>query len=176
MDRIALHADLLSYSEARRRLLTMGIVMSDVPIESAVSLPLPTNRWSIPGYAVFAGPALRIPGEAPIQAAPDRWWVYGARGGHLLIYALQAVQSFVPGELFSDVTLNNSSRTIDEMREDLAVLDRLMDGLVPAFFAGAAGELDRRRAVSETLSLVIPSQLTPRYRALVPDFFAWLEA
>ncbi|HEX5416281.1 MAG TPA: hypothetical protein VFZ25_11485 [Chloroflexota bacterium] len=176
MDQLTLGSNYLSYAEARRRLKTMAIVISDVPTEAAVSLPIPTKRYTLPGYAVFAAPAVRIPGQPPVQGAPDRWWVLNARGGHLVLYGLTAVLPFAPGETFGDVTLPNPNRPIDELRDDLAVLDRVMSGVVNEFFAGAAGEADRRRAVSETLALVIPAVLAPRYRALAPDFFSWLEA
>ena len=176
MDQLTVTPKLMSYSEARRHLMTMSIVLSDVPTEAAVSLPIPTRRLSLPGYAVYAAPALRIPGQEPVQGPPDRWWVLNAHGGHLLLYALTAALPFATGEIFNDAVLPNPHRSIDEMRDDLAVLDRLMNGVVKDFFAGAAGELDRRRAVSETLTLIIPSVLSSRYRALAPDFFAWLDA
>ena len=90
MDRMALHADLLKYSEVRRRLMTLAIVVSDVPVEAAVSLPMPTRRWARPGYGVFAAPAVRLPGRAPIQGPPDRWWLLfnGPIECRLLVYAI----------------------------------------------------------------------------------------
>ena len=59
-----------------------------VPIEHAVSLPMPTMRWSSPVFAVFAGPALRRPGRPLELHPPDRWWAVDAESGDLVAYAL----------------------------------------------------------------------------------------
>ena len=72
---------LLTYSEARKRQRNHCLRQSEIPVEHAISLPLPTKRWGKPSYAYFASPSLRSPGHPVEQGAPDRWWVTDAHGG-----------------------------------------------------------------------------------------------
>ena len=50
---------------------------------------------------------------------------------------------------------------------------RLMDVLVPAFFAGTNSDPDKKRMLQELLNLA-PNGLHSWERAMVPDFYDWL--
>jgi hypothetical protein len=149
--------------------------MSEIPVEHAVSLPIPTNRWGGPGYAFFASPALRRPGQPVRQDAPDRWWVVSARGGGGIVYALWKAVPFAEGDGWGGVTLPAVASTIAELKQALARIGGLMDTLAPAFFAGEAGDAGARESLSRELASFIPGLLMPQYRALASDFFEWIE-
>jgi hypothetical protein len=166
---------LMSYSELRERQKSNVLMRSEVPIEHAVSLPLPTLKWGEPAYAFFAAPALRTPDAPMQQAAPDRWWVLTAHGGRLMIYALAKSIPFPADEVFESVTLPRLSMSRDELRQSLKTMEELLDGLTPQFFAQQAGDEVMRKNLSAMLSEMLPQPLQPQYRALAPDFFAWLE-
>jgi hypothetical protein len=51
-----------------------------------------------------------------------------------------------------------------------------MEGLAAAFFEGRAGDPAVRAELAAVLGELVPAPLVPRYRALTPDFWAWLEA
>src|SRR5215470_12331995 len=92
---------LLSFSQIRERQKTHPLRQSEVPVEHAVSLPLPTKRWGEPAYAFFASPAFRIPGKPVEQGPPDRWWAVKAHGGAIMIYALWSVVRYTEGANWS---------------------------------------------------------------------------
>jgi hypothetical protein len=166
---------LISYSELRERQKSNVMLRSEVPIEHAVSLPLPTLRWEEPAYAYFAAPALRTPDAPMQQSAPDRWWVLAAHGGRLLIYALAKALAFPSDQMFEPVTLPRLSMSRDELRQSLKTMEELLDALAPQFFAGEAGDQVLRKNLAAMLAEMLPQPLQPQYRALTPDFFAWLE-
>jgi len=74
------------------------------------------------------------------------------------------------------VTLPPVERTVDELRQTLAQIEEKMNGLAPTFFAGEAGDRAARAELAHLLSQILPDPLLPQYRALAPDFFAWLDA
>jgi hypothetical protein len=166
---------LMNYSELRERQKSNVLTRSEVPIEHAVSLPLPTLKWGEPAYAFFAAPALRSPDAPMQQSAPDRWWVLAAHGGRLMIYALSKAIPFPSSEIFEAVTLPKLSMTRDELRQSLKTMEDLLDALVPQFFAQEAGDEVMRQNLAAMMSELLPKPLQPQYRALVADFFAWLE-
>lgn len=166
----------LSYRELLRRQSIHALRESDVPVEHAISLGLPTRRWLGPAYAFFASPAVRRPGEPAEQKAPDRWWVLDARTAHLILYALAAVLPFAEGKEWVAVKLPPATLSLEQQR---AAHDRLagsLDHLAPLFFRGEPGPPEERKELADALATMIPEPLAPQYRALVPDFFAWLEA
>ena len=55
---------LLSYQEFRKRQATHMLRQTEIPVEHAISLPLPTLRWNRPAYIAFASPAIRRPRSA----------------------------------------------------------------------------------------------------------------
>lgn len=166
---------LLPYAEIRDRMRHHPLRQSEVPVEHAVSLPLPTRRCATPGYAFFASAATRSTGEPVLQAAPDRWWALSARSGHLLIYALWDVHPFADGRWESQ-QLPPVSSTIQELQQSLKEIGELIDSVVPDFFDGGAGDGARRQTLLRKLSAILPAPLLPQYRALTTDFFEWLAA
>jgi hypothetical protein len=166
----------LSYKEIRKRQRTDALGQFEIPIEHAISLPLPTKRWAGPAYASFASPALRVPSQPLKQGAPDRWWVVDAQTGHLIVYALWNAMAYAEGVDWTTITLPEENRSIAQLRESLATIELLMDTLAPAFFADQPADETTRKALSEALSASIPEPLLPQYRMLAPDFFAWLES
>lgn len=169
-------AAMLTYGQARSWQRTNAVRMAEVPVEHAVSLPLPTRRWGGAGYAQFAAPAVRLP-EQPVQnGAPDRWWVFDAQDGRLHIYACTSAVPFAAGQTFGAVALPPVTGTLDELRRKHGELDAALAAVIEDFFAERAGDPAARKHAAELLRDVIPQPLFPVYRALVPDFFAWLEA
>jgi hypothetical protein len=167
---------LLSYGEVRSRQRTHALRQTEVPVEHAVSLPLPTRRWAGPGFAFFAAPALRAPDRPPVHGAPDRWWVVDARGGGLLVYALFAAVPFASSVAWGESELPPEARSLGELRQSLQQIEMQMDAVATDFFAGRPGDPAARRALAEALKVYLPALLQPQYRALAPDFFSWLEA
>src|SRR5437870_13877920 len=106
----------LSYKDMRKRQRTDMLRQSEIPVEHAVSLPMPTKRWLGPTYASFARPALRRPGQPMEQGAPDRWGVVDAHGGRLIIYALWRVMAFAQGVSWTTITLPRTEQTIAEQQ------------------------------------------------------------
>src|SRR5437764_15393128 len=86
----------LSYSDIRQKQRNSSLRQAEIPVEHAVSLPIPTLRFGSPVYAGFASPALRQPEQPMRQGAPDRWWAVDARSGHLALYALATVVPIAP--------------------------------------------------------------------------------
>lgn len=168
-------AKLLGYSAVRDRQRTHPLRMSEIPVEHAVSLPVPTKRWGGPAYAFFASPSLRRPGQPVQQGAPDRWWVVSAFGGGVVIYALWKAVPFAESIGWESTTLPAVGATIAELKQALSHIEGLMNALAPAFFAGEGGDAGARKSLSRALASFIPEPLKPQYRALAPDFFAWLE-
>jgi hypothetical protein len=166
----------LTYRQAREQQRSHPLRLAEVPVEHAVSLPLPTLRWGTPAYAQFAAPALRSPEGPQQEGPPDRWWALDARSGRLLVYALVSAVPFAAGAPLEAVTLPPAGCTLDELRRRHAQLEGVLGGLSPEFFAGRQGDPAARRQAADLLAAVIPAALLGRYRAFAPDFFAWLEA
>jgi hypothetical protein len=166
----------LSYTDVLHRQRNDALRQAEVPLEFAVSLPMPTRRWAGAGYAFFASPAVRRPGQPMEQGAPDRWWVVDARTGRTITYSLSKALPFADGATWEWVTLPPVKRTIDEMRQALKQIEELMNVLAPAFFRGEAGDAGARKELLTALNGQVPEPIQPEYRALAPDFFAWLEA
>lgn len=166
----------ISLAEARERMRTHPLRLAEVPIEHAVSMPLPTRRFGLPGFAFFAAAALRQPGKPVHQQPPDRWWVVDAAGGRVLVYALTRVAPFAEGAAWAACELPPVGGTLSELRQRQAEAEKALAPLAAAFFAGAAADAAERRAGLAHLLGLLPPPLLPQYRALAPDFFAWLES
>jgi hypothetical protein len=164
----------LSYSDARAQFGTHPIRISEIPVEHAISLPVPTLRCGEAGYAGFAGPARRVP-HAPRQlGAPDRWWVLGAQRRGLLLYCRTTAMPFT-GELSPEqVTLPLVTRDLAAVEEDLRVLDALMDRAAEEFFSGQPASTDAAADLLATLTAYVSPAVMGWYRGLAPDFFGWL--
>jgi hypothetical protein len=169
-------SEYMSMTEVSQRQRTHPLRLAEVPVEHAISLPLPTRRWGAPAYACFAAPAVRRPENPPQQSPPDRWWAMGAKNGRLLAYALCQAVPFADSSGWCTVTLPEVGLSLAELRQALADLEAQVTRLAPVFFNGERGDLAARKALSESLERCLPAPLLPQYRALVPDFFAWLEA
>ncbi len=166
----------LSYTKIQELLKSSALRRSEVPVEHAISLPLPTLRTGQPGYAFFAAPAVRRPGTPAQQGAPDRWWISDAENNQTLLFAHCRVYSFTHDRDFQTEELPPPNRGIAELRGALQELNQQMNEITPLFFGGTPADTDRRRAVAEVLLSLLPEPLQPQYRALAPDFFAWLES
>lgn len=166
----------LPYSEVRKRQRTHVLRQTEVPIDHAVSLPLPTLRWGRPAYACFAGPALRRPGAPAEQAPPDRWWAVDAANGHLVAYALWSAVPFADGVQWSRVVLPAPVGGIAALQSLVETIELLIESLAPAFFDRQPGDAQARQALAEALRVFVPEPLRPQVQALTPDFFAWLQA
>jgi hypothetical protein len=166
----------LTLTEARDRLRTHPLRLAEVPVEHAISFPLPTRRWGGPGYAFFASPVRRQPGAAPVHSPPQSWWVLDARGGRVLVYARMKALAFADGAGdWEPATLSPVTVPMAELRQAMVDLEQTLSGLAPAFFADEPGDAVARQKVQAGLGRLIPEVLLPQYRALAPDFFAWLE-
>jgi hypothetical protein len=148
----------------------------DVPVTHAISLAVPTLRAGIPGYARFASPAQRVPGKPQVQGIPDRWWIFSAIDGRLICYALYAAFPFAPGYSFDTVELTAPSITIAAIQKRLKDIETLLDLNASLFFECKSGDRTARSRLHELITQQVSELLEPQYRALAPDFFAWLEA
>lgn len=165
----------LSLTDIRERMKHHSFIRSSIPVEHAISFPLPTRRWIGPAYAYFASPALRLPGQSLKQGAPDRWWVVSAHGGQIILYTLYKALPFTENEQWGTLILPTETRSIAEQQQAIATIELLVNRLAPAFFDDEPGDQRTRTALMESLSAHLPKQLLPQYQALVPDFFAWLK-
>jgi len=166
---------MLSYVEFRQQQRNHWLHVSEIPTEHATSLPLPTKRWGEPAYAFFASPAARRPGEARTQAGPDRWWVVSASNNKLIMYALWRVMPYAEGAQWGTITLPRINRSIEELDQLFELIESLINTLAPDFWAGEPGNPETRKDLSRALGAYLPEPLMPQYRALTPDFFAWLD-
>jgi len=167
---------LLNYTEVQELYRNSVFRQTEIPVEYAVSLAMPTKKLGIPGYAYFASPALRVPGQPTQQDPPNRWWIVDAHGGQLLIFAQWKVMPFATDVNWTPVQLPPISATIDEMRQVLSDVESIMNKLIPDFFADEPGDPNTRNTLAQTLAEYLPKPLIPQYRTLAPDFFTWLEA
>jgi hypothetical protein len=161
------------YSSIRQFREIRSLLQSHVPVEHSISLPLPTKRFRVPGYACFASPAIRSPGQPLEQAAPDRWWIVSARSGHLVCYSLCSAIPF-SSTPFNSVTVPPISHTIQALQLALSDLSSQIELQAPAFFDGEERPHGDRIVLLELLKSAISPVLLPQYQELVPDFFAWL--
>jgi hypothetical protein len=143
-------------------------------VEHALSLPLPTERLGVAGYAMFAGPAMRSLGRPPQLGIPHRWWVVSAQRRELISDALTVAFPFANATLIGPVTVSSTDRAIASVHEDLKALAVLFGRAAPSFFAGEPGDAALRTDLHETLGAVAPPGVMPWYRVLAPGLFAWL--
>ncbi len=163
------------YEQAVKELAEHPLLTAEVPVEHFVSWLLPTLRWTRPGYAGFACPAVRIPRQHMELGNPVSWWVLSAENGKLLAYALTSVIPFADQLPEGPVTVRSAGRTLAAVREDRRRLGELLTAAAPAFFAGESGDGTVRADLAEMLGLVLPAETVPWYRAMARDFFDWLE-
>jgi hypothetical protein len=162
-----------SYDSIRQLREIRPVLQSHVPVEHAISWPLPTKRFHVPGYACFASPAIRSPGQPLEQAPPDRWWIVDARSGSLVCYSLCSAIPFTSAP-FNSLTVPATGQTIQALQQTLNELSSEIQSQAPAFFSGEARPHDERMVLLGLLKSAISPVLLPQYHELVPDFFAWL--
>ncbi|MFJ3977261.1 hypothetical protein [Streptomyces sp. NPDC090021] len=163
------------YEQIRKEFAEHPLRRSEVPVEHFVSPPLPTLRWGVPGFAVFASPALRRPRQPLRVDTPDRWWALAAGGGDLLVYATTRALPPASDAPAGPVTVAPTGRPISALREDQRLLDDLLDRCLPDFFAESSGDPGGRAELASMLPLLLAPELIPWARDLTPDFFSWLE-
>lgn len=165
-------ADALSYRQAYAWSQRHPLRLSEVPVEHAVSLPLPTLTRAVPAYMQFASPARRTPGQPTVQEGPDRWWLFSPNGGRLLLYALSSVAPVAPGVAFEACETSAQVAGVDELREAVKHFLQAMDAAVPQFFAGTpSGDMT---GIADMFDMIVPAILVPQYRAYAPDFLDWI--
>jgi hypothetical protein len=145
-----------------------------VPVEDAVSLPLPTLRCHAPGFASFASAAVRTPGQPAERDVPSRWWVLDAKNGELLLYAVTQAAPFSDGNAWKPIAVQSRFASIAEMKKTQQEIEGLVDELAPLFFAHQQADAEKRTALLDALNRYVSPELMPQYQALVPDFFKWL--
>jgi hypothetical protein len=169
---------LISYARMRKGFGEHPVRRAEVPVEHSISLPMPTARWAVPGYAGFACPALRAPWKPLRLRRPDRWWLLGASHGELLAYGRTSVLPFgdvTAGTAPESVTLPAATRPVAAVLEDLRVLDETMELAVGPFFAGEPGDAALRADLAAIIGVQAGApEVLAWYRALAPDFFRWL--
>jgi hypothetical protein len=172
----ALHVEhpLPGYGEVRRRSARLRLRAEEVPTGHEVSLPLPTLRWGRPGYASYAGPAVRAPGAPLRLGTPDRWWLVRADDLRLVTYSLVTAVEFSPDLPDGPVVLPPSGRSREEGRLDDELFNELMTAAVPMFFAGDRPTGTLRADLAAVLGAVVPAEVRPWTDRLAPDFFGWL--
>jgi hypothetical protein len=152
------------------------MVSDEVPIQSYLSIPMPTKRFGQSAFASFSCPEHLVVGQKPDIAPPDRWWLFDERAKHLLCYSIIAVTPFAqpmphPGSGDAPVAIS-----VDEKGRLLAQVLTRIDTIAPAFFKDDTRPRGQRLELLRCLSNYVGAELLPYYQALAPDFFAWLEA
>jgi len=166
----------MSYTTMRKRLQTHPLRQGEIPVEFTLSLLMPTHRSGTAAYACFASPASYLPNQPQTQGAPEAWCLLEARNGRLLLFARTALQPFWEGDRFETVELPRITLSVQELKAQMDELETLMDTTASAFFAGETLLPEPRTELKKALDRAIPEVLMAQYRALAPDFFAWLEA
>jgi hypothetical protein len=165
----------LPFGDIRAKFAAHPVRRTEVPVEHSISLPLPSLRWGQPVFAGFAGPAWRVPGQPLELSTPDRWWALGPDGIELVVYARTSVVPFGDVPTGGRIQVSPLGRSLAEAQQDLLMLDELMNNAVPVFLSGTPGTEPMRADLAAAFAVVVPAETTPWYRALVPDFFAWLD-
>lgn len=163
------------YDQLRKEIVDHPVRHTEMPTEHAISLPVPTLRWSVPAVACFAGPAARAPGRPLRLGTPDRWWALHPQSRRLVGYGLVAALPFAGTGLADEVVVDRTGRTIGEVAEELRLLGELMDAAAPAFFAGGPADATLRHDLLAVLTSAVTPAALPWYQALAPDLLSWLE-
>jgi hypothetical protein len=162
----------MTFQQIRVAMNRNAVLAAEVPTEYFVSLPLPTLRCGAPGYACFAAPALYADSRTTVDT-PDLWWVSDSAGRHMLLFAWFTAYPF--GEIAAGrQKLTPVAATMDEVRSQEDAINALMSEAAPVFFAGDPGRGELRLNLATALGKALAPEITPWYRALAPDFFAWL--
>lgn len=163
----------LTWSGCRALLKDHWLCRSEIPLGHIVSLPLPTMRLGAPGFAFHAVAPVREPSQPWRLSPPDRHGVVAASGAALLLYArTSALPLAAQGTVWSTVSPLASKESPQVLNARLLSLEPIMDQAAEAFFNGASAHLGPMLA--SELEAVVGSAVFPFYRAMAPDFIAWL--
>ena len=163
----------LSVQQVEERLLSHQL-LAEADQNQIIAQFLPTARWHVPGFACFRCPA--TVGSYDVSP-PDRYWVFDANSGDVLIYARVEAQPFAADMAAHGITLPPPvQRSRAESLADQKVFSDLLDLAAPAFFAGAPADPAVRRDLVAIAPRILEEQMLPWFRALAPDFFEWLGA
>lgn len=165
----------LSFTQAWDVLKAHPFRTSEVPVEHAVSLPMPTARTGAAGYAQFAAPCVRHPGQKPVQSAPDRWWVMDAASKGIRLYARTDAVPFVT-TAFARQEVPSPAPDLPTLLGWQKELFAALDAATGPFFAGTPADPTAAAELLRLFTRMVPAPLVPLYRDLAPDFFTWLEA
>jgi hypothetical protein len=165
---------LLSYSQVRQRQQRHPL-NAEIPTENIVSFPLPTRRWGAPAFAFFASPALTLPNEVR-QGPPSRWFGLDAASGRLLFYALCEVVPLPSPTPFESIELAPRPGTFADLEANMARLESVLDAASSAFFSNHSAPGATRQDVEGAFAALVDAPILEQYRALAPDFWAWLES
>ena len=157
-------------SEALRELRSGGVYTAEIPVEHAKSILVPTLRLGFPAYAFFSAPSVHLPGEPVSMGAPGLWGALRADHGRLALFAATDALP-MGGPALEAVVLPRVSGTVDDLIAAQSRLSDLMDAAAAPFFAGGTPP----EGLAEAFAAVVPDLLLPAYRALAPDFMAFLE-
>ena len=170
-----------SQTDAKTWLASHCIRMAELPVESWVSEPVPTQRLGSAAWIWFSAPWLMRPGRSEI-GVPDRWWAIDAKTGQLAAYAKDAtvpmLRERIDSAMVSDglIMLTLNCATIDDQQRALARFAVAIERVAEAFFEDRSAPISNRNEAAEALRAVTPKEIMPFYQALTPDFFAWLSA
>lgn len=163
----------LTYEEVYEMCQDRRILGDELPVEAIVSLPLPTLRWNQPLFASFASTISGTTQKALTQSEPSMWWLIDAHEGQLVLFTSYRFYPFASQVHWETVTIRLlPTETLEDVRSSLV---GYMDHLASPFFANQPGSLNMRKDLLKHLEVYIHPLLLPQYRALAPDFFAWLE-
>jgi hypothetical protein len=167
---------LLPYAKAWDWSKSHALRLSEVPVEHAVYPPLPTKARGPAAYIQAAAPALRRFGQPVSQGAPDRWWLFDARGGRLLQYALTVVAPLSADSALGPCEYVSPAASVEALRADQAALADAMGPAAQAFFEGHPAAPGQGARILALLAATTAVVLIAQYRVIAPDFFAWLDA
>lgn len=166
---------IINYLEFRKKQATHFLRRYEIPIEYSVSLPIPTRRFYISAYASFANLTTTILGKQVEIQPPDRWWAFDATTGQILVYARETVLPFSK-ENFNAVLLPSIQRSLEEQEDLLVRVEQGINDVCEAFFENKNTNDEKRKILQENLTHYLPENILPRYKALCPDFFEWLNS
>ena len=180
MDSVLAQLRWKTYEQAQQWFSRHSLRLSELPIESWISNPMPTRRWGRASWAWFRAPSVLRPGNSQV-GAPDRWWSMDAKTGQLQVYAKedaiaalrQEGGSPAPQGLFA---LTPRAHTLAEQQGALARLAAAIDKVSEPFFENRWAPVGNRAEAAQALEAATPREMAPFYHALAPDFFAWLKA
>lgn len=142
---------IMSYIELLKKQAKHPVRLAEVPLEHALSLPLPTKRCGTPGYAFFASPTVRA----------------DARSEHLPLDAPCEAMPFSQGETWKPESRTPRNRSLAPVEKEQAELVTMLTAQAPSSLpANPALEQDVMGFLNDW-STSLPEPLLTQYRAWV---------